>query len=256
MNILITNDDGIYSEGIQVLAKEISKISQVTVVAPDRERSATAHAITMHKPLRVEKIDYSDCTNITCYMVNGTPSDCVKLGIEALLSTPPDFVLSGINNGLNLGTDTIYSGTVSAAIEASMGGFPALAFSLERNKNLNYSFLAHFAKNLCLKLNTLEFPEDLLLNINAPSNSRDIQGVYITHLGRRRYKNSFHKRKDPRGREYFWLAGEVIENTDDTDSDIWAIKNNYISITPVHFDLTKYDFIDVLKRWDLNFKER
>lgn len=251
MNILITNDDGIYSEGLISLAQKISEIANVYIVAPDRERSATAHAITMHKPLRVERAHIPSLKS-TSWMVNGTPSDCVKLALEALLDFKPDMVLSGINRGPNLGTDVIYSGTVSAAIEATILGIPAVAFSIASYKDINYEYPSRFAQKLCMHLSKLDFPKESLLNVNIPPiEENDICGIYITHLGSRKYKNTFDKRKDPRGRIYYWLAGEVIEDMNDTGSDVWAVRNNYISITPIHFDLTKYDIIDTIKKWNL-----
>lgn len=251
MNILITNDDGIHSAGLITLAREISKIANVIVVAPDRERSATAHAITMHKPLRVEKAEIPDCKALG-WMVNGTPSDCVKLALEALLDFTPDLVLSGINSGPNLGTDVIYSGTVSAAIEAALSGVPSIALSIAGHKDVRFNDAANFTKKLCRQITGQVFPKDSLLNINIPSVQPDeIVGVAITHLGTVRYKNSFDRRMDPRGRDYYWLAGEMINNTDDKGSDVWAVKNNYISITPILFDLTKYDIIETIKNWNL-----
>jgi 5'-nucleotidase len=251
LNILLTNDDGIFSEGLITLAREISRIARITIVAPDRERSATAHAITMHKPLRVENVKVPGCDAV-CWMVNGTPSDCVKLALEALLDFTPDMVLSGINRGPNLGTDVIYSGTVSAAIEAAIMGVPAIAFSVTAYENISYEYPAKFARKLCLQIMDHPFPGDSLLNVNIPPlDESDISGIYITHLGSRKYKNSFDKRKDPRGRVYYWLAGEVVEDLNDIGSDVWAVKNNYISVTPVHFDLTKYDIIDTIKSWNL-----
>jgi 5'-nucleotidase len=251
LNILLTNDDGIYSEGLITLAEKISEIANVFIVAPDRERSATAHAITMHKPLRVEKARIPHCES-TSWMVNGTPSDCVKLALESLLDFKPDMVLSGINKGPNLGTDVIYSGTVSAAIEATILGVPAIAFSIAAYENITYDYPARFAQKLCRQLTNLDFPQNSLLNVNIPPlDENDICGVYITHLGIRKYRNTFDKRKDPRGRTYYWLAGEVIENMEDVGSDVWAVRNNYISITPIHFDLTKYDIIDIIKKWNI-----
>ncbi len=251
MRLLLTNDDGIFSEGLVILAQKLSHIADVTIVAPDRERSATAHAITMHKPLRVEKVIIPQCC-VNAWKVNGTPSDCVKLALEALLDFKPDIVLSGINRGSNLGTDVMYSGTVSAAIEAALSGIPAIAFSVTGYENINFDIPAELAMSLYQQIYIKKFPDNSLLNINIPpQNKENLNGVYITHLGIRKYKNSFDKRIDPRGRTYYWLGGEVIENTDDIGSDVWAINNNYISVTPIHFDLTKYDTIDYIKKWNL-----
>ncbi len=251
LNILLTNDDGVYSQGLAALVGEISKIASVTIVAPDRERSATAHAITMHKPLRVEKVDFP-VRDVAAWKVNGTPSDCVKIALEALLDFTPDMVLSGINQGPNLGTDVIYSGTVSAAIEAAISGVSAVAFSVTAYENINYNLAANFACKLCNQISKYDFPDDTLLNINIPSITEEkIKGLYVTHLGTRKYKNSFDKRKDPRGRTYYWMAGEVVEDLNDVESDVWAIRNNYISITPLKFNLTNYDIIETIRKWNI-----
>lgn len=253
LKILVSNDDGIYAEGIFALVKELKNIGKVFVVAPDRERSATAHAITMHKPLRVDKVEIFG-SEVTSFKVNGTPSDCVKLALDALLKEPPDLVISGINKGPNLGTDVIYSGTVSAAIEASIYGIPAIAVSVASYEDVIFDYPAEVIRKLCEYIKDREFPKDSLLNINIPALPKEkIKGVMITHLGTRKYKNCFHKRCDPRGKDYYWLAGEVVEDLMDEDSDVWAIHNGYISITPIHFDLTKYEIMDMLKSWKINF---
>ena len=211
MKILLTNDDGINAPGILALAKRISQIAEVTIVAPDRERSATAHAITMHKPLRTERTALSDC-DATAWTVNGTPSDCVKLAVEAILDTHPDMVISGINRGYNLGSDVIYSGTVSAAIEASLLGVPALALSAASGEQSCFDFAARFAGNLCEQTKMQKFPKDILLNINVPCiMENDYKGVFVTHLGVRKYENTFEKRQDPRGKSYYWMAGKPVD---------------------------------------------
>lgn len=254
MNVLLTNDDGIYSKGLISLAKMISKIAKIYIVAPDRERSAISHAITMHKPLRAKKVTIPEMPKHSieqCWKVNGTPSDCVKLAIEALLKNKPDLVLSGINKGANLGTDIMYSGTVSAAIEAAMAEIPAVAFSITSYNTINYDYSTKFAKKLCKKIMENQL-SNVLLNVNIPYlNKHKIKGVYITYLGQRKYKNVFVRRKDPRGKVYYWLAGDVVETTEDVGSDIWAVRNGYISITPLHFDLTKYSVIEDIRKWGL-----
>jgi len=251
LNILISNDDGINSLGLITLPQTISEIANVTVVAPDRERSATAHAITMHKPLRVEEVEIPGC-KVLAYKVNGTPSDCVKLALEALLDETPDLVLSGINRGPNLGTDVIYSGTVSAALEAALLGIPGIALSVAGHENVEFNHAADFAKRLIQQVAKKEFPKDTLLNVNIPNvGPENIAGIAVTHLGTIKYKNSFERRTDPRGKVYYWLAGEAVEDINDKGADVWAIKNNYISVTPILIDLTKYDIIDTIKEWDL-----
>ncbi len=252
MKILVTNDDGIFAEGIYKLAKNLSEHNEVIVVAPDRQRSATGHAITMHHPLRANKVKFFD-TNITAWSVDGTPSDCVKLGVEALIDSKPDLIVSGINDGPNLGTDILYSGTVSAAIEGAIQGIQSMALSLVGFKDLNFDLAGEFSASLANTLSENSLPKDTLLNVNIPNLSKEIiKGVKITSLGVRRYNNSFVKRIDPRGQEYYWMGGEVVEEDQKEDSDIQAIKNDYISITPIHFDLTETKLINKIREWNID----
>ncbi|NMB34688.1 MAG: 5'/3'-nucleotidase SurE [Firmicutes bacterium] len=257
MIILLTNDDGIYAEGIQILADTLLQAEDIKIyiVAPDRERSATGHAITMHRPLRAEEAKFYHNPLLKGWSVNGTPSDCVKLAIEYLLPQKPDLVISGINLGENLGTDILYSGTVSAAIEAIILGVPALAVSLVEQETPDFRFVADFLQRLLKNFREYNLPESTLLNINIPAkNQQEIAGVAVTRLGVRLYRNAFEKRIDPRGRNYYWLAGEAIDIEDraDGDTDVRAISNAYISITPLHFDLTNYHLIDKLQgiKWE------
>lgn len=258
MIILLTNDDGIYAEGIQILADTLLQVENIKIyiVAPDRERSATGHAITMHRPLRAEEVKFYHNPLLKGWSVNGTPSDCVKLAIEYLLPQKPDLVISGINLGENLGTDILYSGTVSAAIEAIILGVPALAVSLVWQKNPDFHFVADFLRRFLKNLHEYNLPEHTLLNINVPAkNQQEIAGIAVTRLGLRLYRNAFEKRVDPRGRNYYWLAGEAIdvEDREEGDTDVTAIKNAYISITPLHFDLTNYQLINKLQeiKWEM-----
>lgn len=253
LNILISNDDGIYSNGIYELAKRMTNLGKVTVVAPDKEQSAIGHAITMHQPLRCKKIKLYDL-DIDAWWVNGTPADCVKLGVETLLPERPDLIISGINNGENLGTDIIYSGTVSAAIEGSIFNIPAIAVSYEKHGEADYSLVAEAAAEVISQLLIYEKDEKFLLNINIPTanNMSDLKGVKITKLGVKKYKNNFQERKDPRGNSYYWLAGELIESDIDEDTDIFAVRSGYISITPIHINLSSYKDISRLKEWELN----
>jgi 5'-nucleotidase len=251
VHLLITNDDGIYAKGIRVLAKELSMIAKITLVAPDRERSATGHAITVHYPLRVEPVSVDGAAD--AYAVDGTPSDCVKLSLEALLPDKPTMVISGINRGPNLGTDILYSGTVSAAVEGIIHGVPSFAISLDCfDDGPYYDVAAAIAKKVVLKINEHGLPPGVLLNINVPTvPTEKLRGIKITTLGTRRYRNVFDKRVDPRGRTYYWLAGDVIDLDDDIDTDTMAVKDGFVSITPVHFDLTDYRVMEQLKNWDL-----
>lgn len=252
MKILLTNDDGIYAEGLYTLTKTLAAVHQVFVVAPDRERSATGHAITIHHPLRVEKISFHN-PEIPAWKVDGTPSDCVKLAVLAPLIEKPDLIISGINRGPNLATDILYSGTVSAAVEGAILGYPSMALSLAEFENPDYSWAARFAAKLVEAVKEKKMPPDTLLNINFPSlGGEDVAGVMVTRLGLRRYKNVFEERKDPRGRTYYWMAGEVEEGNEAEGTDVWAIKHNYISVSPIHFDLTLHRLLAEVEGWELS----
>lgn len=253
MRILVTNDDGINAPGIQALSKELELIGNVTVVAPDRERSATGHSITVHYPLRAEEICLID-SNVKAYAVDGTPSDCVKLAIDALLDEEPDLIVSGINRGSNLGTDVLYSGTVSAAIEGLIYRIPAIAVSCVEYDNPNYNFAAKFVCNVIKEYTKHEFPKNTILNVNVPEKNGKNFNYKITKLGTRKYENIFDKRLDPRGRTYYWLAGEVMEIDEDPETDVATIHRNEISITPIHFDLTNYDIIQKIKKWKIDME--
>jgi len=249
MKILLTNDDGIQAEGIQTLRRALAEIAEVTVVAPSYERSATGHGITVHKPIRAEKVKLQGSDG-DHWSVVGTPADCVKLALEALLKETPDLVVSGINHGANLGTDVLYSGTVSAAIEGMINGLPSVAVSLYDDSVVDFTFAAAFTAKLCTLLRLKGFPPATLLNVNIPgSETHAIKGVRVTKLGSRHYINTVEARKDPRGREYFWLAGDVVNVEGDGDTDVDAVKNNYVSVSPIHFDLTNYQVIDTVKSW-------
>ncbi len=242
-HILITNDDGIYAEGIQRLSQvlyEDDNNFKLSICAPDRERSAVGHAITMHKPLRAEKINYFQYPELGGWAVNGTPSDCVKLAVEAILKDKPDMVISGINRGSNLGTDVLYSGTVSAAVEGLIMNIPSIAISLTKRDSSAESFIlaARFACRLSKMILETGFPASTLININIPPDINKIKGVRVTCLGTRRYQNIFEERVDPRGLSYYWLAGELVDEDDEEGSDTRAIRDGYISVTPVHFRLT------------------
>jgi len=248
MNILITNDDCIRADGIIELSKELSKTHNVYVVAPDTQKSATGHAITIHNPIMLND-EYID-ENICAYSISGTPADCVKIGIEALFKDINiDMVISGINNGPNLGTDVIYSGTVSAAIEGFIQNKPSIAFSLnefnvlkEKYKEVS-KYAAKIVNDIQDKLNLLD---DCILNVNIPN--KEIKGTKITRLGERKYENVLEERVSPYGKRYFWIGGKVKELEQELDSDITAIENGYITITPINIDMTNDTKIDILKK--------
>jgi 5'-nucleotidase len=256
LNILITNDDGIYSNGLYELAKRTIKLGKVTIVAPDREQSAVGHAITMHQPLRCKKIKFFDL-DIDAWKVNGTPADCVKLGVETLLSERPKLIISGMNNGENLGTDIIYSGTVSAAIEGSIFNIPAIAVSYAKHGETDFSIAASVAVDMIEQVLEHSAGAGMLININIPEieNTNELNGVKITKLGVKRYRNNFEERKDPQGCSYYWLAGELIEDEIREDTDIYAVRSGFVSITPIHIELTGYEEIDKMEAWDMKVRE-
>lgn len=233
--ILITNDDGIFSQGIRLLASSLARIAEVAVVAPDREQSAMGHALTLSRPLRMQKVEES------WYAVDGTPTDCVNLGVLSLLKDrPPDLVCSGINFGLNLGDDVTYSGTVSATFEGTLLGIPSVAFSQEVAEGFSFEPAAEFARTLVETLiqeGLEQLPRDLLLNVNVPAGP--IQGVSYTKLGRRVYKQTVIEKLDPRGRKYYWIAG-TPQWQKASGTDYEAISTGRVSVTPLHLDLTYY----------------
>ena len=255
MHILITNDDGIYAEGIYTLAMCLKDIARVTVAAPNREKSATGHAITMHSPITVKKITRFDKA-ITAYSINGTPADCIKLSLDVLMEKdPPDLVVSGINNGPNLGTDVIYSGTVSGAIEASIMGLPAIAVSMAHHQIIQFDDAAEFIKELIPYVMTHQNSPRIIYNVNYPvCENSFIKGVRITRLGVRRYVNNFIHRTDPRGNSYYWMAGELMDLPQEEVSDMTAVREHYISITPLHYDMTHDELIPEMKKWTFQLK--
>jgi 5'-nucleotidase len=252
LRVLLTNDDGIFAEGLRALAGCFHTVAETYIVAPDHEQSATGHAITMHRPLRAEQVKMPLTPDVPAWYVNGTPADCVKLAVEKLMPDKPDLVVSGVNRGANLGTDVLYSGTVSAAIEAVILGIPAIAVSLTEHRETYYEHAAGFICRLAGVLRQRGINSDMLLNINVPAClPEEIRGVAVTRLGVRQYRNAFESRKDPRGRTYYWLAGELIDTEDGDDTDVAAVKSCKISVTPIHYDLTNYGLINDLQNWKI-----
>jgi len=248
--IMLTNDDGIDAPGLHALFKELYQSADIFVVAPSTERSAVGHAITLSDPLRVWR--YEGNENFYGYAVNGTPADCVKIGYWAIMKKRPDIVISGINLGSNTGINTIYSGTVSAATEGAILGVPSFAVSLGTYENPDFNYAAKFSRQLMHTLLEKGLPDGVYLNVNIPACSeKEIQGVAITRQGHALYKEEFDKRMDPHGRVYYWLTGQKINVEDDPGVDDGALAQKMVSVTPVHYDLTRYDFIENLKSWDL-----
>ncbi|MSR36481.1 MAG: 5'/3'-nucleotidase SurE [Gemmatimonadetes bacterium] len=247
LRVLVTNDDGYAATGIKVLAAAARALGEVTIVAPDREQSATSHSLTLHHPLRARPAPDGG------WMVDGTPTDCVTLAVNALLPHRPDVVLSGINHGPNMGEDVLYSGTVSAAMEATVLGIPAIAFSYSGDPLANIEAWEGPVRRLLLSiLDQGSFPEDTLLSVNLPAIAPDqVRGVRVTSLGRRRYSDSITRALDPSGREYFWIGGGVSQWSGNPDSDFRAVEAAMISVTPLHLDLTNYGLLERIRGWDL-----
>jgi len=249
MRLLCSNDDGILAHGLDCLIRAAEQIGEVTVVAPDREQSATSHSLTLHHPLRPVK------RGERRYQVDGTPTDSVMLAIEVLMPERPDFVLSGINHGQNMGEDVLYSGTVAAAMEGLALGVPSIAISFAggdlRADIAKLDEQVEVLVPLLRHLTSLpRFPENTLLNVNLPPRRADeIMGVRLTRLGRRVYSNSITPMRDPYGRQIYWVGGGEITWTGSDDSDFQAVQEGYISVTPLHLDLTHRDMLEAAERW-------
>lgn len=250
LHILISNDDGIDSPGIYALVQEIKKIARVTVVAPDKQQSAVGHAITVGYPLRSSKF-YKD-GKFYGYAVEGTPADAVKLAVRSILHEKPDMLISGINHGSNTAISVIYSGTVSAATEGTILGIPSVAVSLTTYKKPDFTYAAKFSRKLALSVAQRGLPEGTLLNVNVPSiPEAQIRGVLVTKQGKSKWDDAFEVRRDPNNKEYFWLTGDLLQLDNDEDIDQVAVLKNYVSITPIHYDLTDYKMVETMKHWNV-----
>ncbi len=254
MRILLTNDDGIHAPGIQAARRALSALGEVFVVAPERQRSAAGHAITLHKPLRISPVTMADGTN--GFSTSGTPTDCVSLGYEIVMESNCDLLVSGINAGPNLGWDLTYSGTVAAAIEGAVLGLPSIAISVASThgpaESIDFGPAAEFLARLAPTAVADRMPKATLINVNVPAvSASELLGVTVTHQGRREYVDRIVTREDPSGRPYYWLTGSIREEEPDPGSDVHAILCNRISVTPVHLDLTAHDLIPKLRDWAL-----
>lgn len=252
MEILLTNDDGIYAEGLWALYRPFSRDHSVTVVAPDRERSGVGHGISLDNPLRAKRVVVNG--GYEGHAVNGTPVDCIRLGVSEILRDKPDLVLSGINPGANLGVNLNYSGTVAAAKEATLFGIPAIAASIGRGKPENYAVAARFIEMLVDKVLENGLPFGTFLNVNIPDTSvESIGGIVISRQGITQLSESLEKRTDPWHRTYYWQGSDSQSVSHPPDVDGAALHQNYISITPVKCDMTDYPMVESLKSW--NFKK-
>jgi 5'-nucleotidase len=244
IKILVCNDDGVHSKGLHALAAALKGLGEVYVVAPDRERNAAGHALTLHKPLRVERLEER------IYSISGTPTDCINLGVR-IMKGKPHLVASGINKGGNLGDDVTYSGTVSAAMEGTLLGIPSFAISMEGDVDYRFDVAGQFAKRLASQILKQGLPKDTLLNVNVPNLPREkIRGVRVTCLGKRGYEDVIVEKTDPRGKKYYWIAGNRIIFEGRSNTDFQALQAGRVSVTPLKLDLTDYETLAQLKSWE------
>ena len=240
--ILVTNDDGIHAAGLAALAAALAPLGEVYVVAPDREQSAVGHALTLHRPLRVERVAERR------FAVNGTPSDCVNLGVLGLLPDPPALVVSGINHGSNLGDDVTYSGTVSAAMEGTLLGVPSMAVSQLDGEAGGFEDAGWIAELVAARVLVEGLPAKTLLNVNVPRG--EVRGIRMTRLGHRVYRGKVVEEVDPRGRPYYWIGAGPPEWQEDDASDIAAVHAGWVSVTPLHLDLTHFGALGRMSEWE------
>lgn len=251
MRILVTNDDGIDSPGILALVKAMREVGDVIVVAPDRQQSAVGHALTVSSPLRATPFHRDG--EMFGWAINGTPADCVKLAVSTLLDHRPDIVVSGINHGSNTSVNAIYSGTVSAATEGTLMGIPSMAVShVSFDHRADLTLAGEVATKIASKLRSLELPQGTLLNVNIPDVTREeFKGLRVTRQGHSVWKDYYERRRDPQGREYFWLTGEFVSVAEVDDADDIAVANGWAAITPIHYELTNFDAYRRLQSSDL-----
>jgi 5'-nucleotidase len=249
--ILVTNDDGYYAPGIRKLIAIMRKIGKVVVVASDQAMSGMGHAITIKTPLRLKTVckesDYEE------YICNGTPVDCIKLGEQVVIKGKPDLVVSGINHGSNASINVIYSGTMAAVLEACIDGIPAIGFSLnDYSHDADFSHVDSYIEKITLKVIEQGLPEGVCLNVNLPAKSEEpIKGICVSRQAHARWVEEFDSRHDPRGAEYHWLTGRFANDDKSLDTDQYALDNNYVSVVPVHYDLTAHKYLDMIRSWDL-----
>jgi len=250
--ILVTNDDSIVSPGIRTLIEIMKTIGDVVVVAPDSPQSAMGHAITLNNTLHIDKVNL-DKDLIHEYSCSGTPVDCVKMAVRELLKRKPDLCVSGINHGSNSSINVIYSGTMSAAVEAGIEGIPAIGFShLDYSWETNLEPIKKWVKKITLEVLEKGLPEGVVLNVNFPKEKTGtIKGVKVCRQAKANWEEKFDKRTNPQGKEYYWLSGEFVNHDKGQDTDEWALENGYVSIVPVQFDLTAYHAIQTINNWDL-----
>lgn len=249
MKVLLTNDDGISARGLAAMRGALAEMAEVDVVAPEMEMSAVGHAITITDPLRVRSVNRNG--SLFGMAVNGTPADCVKIAVRAILKHKPDVVVSGVNQGPNVATNVIYSGTVSAATEGMILGIPSVAVSLASFSSGDFSTAASYGARIAKKVAEKGLPRGVLLNVNVPAIGADeIKGVAVCRMGSSRFLEVFEKRVDLRQHDYYWQGGDMVVDDEDGDADIVLLEQGYVTVTPIHFDLTRHDLLDDLREWD------
>jgi 5'-nucleotidase len=248
--ILITNDDGYNAKGIRALVEAVSSMGEIIVVAPDRPQSGMGHAITVNDPIRCYETDFFN--DIKAYCCTGTPVDCVKMGLYLLKDRTPDLILSGINHGSNVSTNVLYSGTMAAAIEGALEGIPSIGFSLTSySSNADFSSSIMYIKQIVNKVISTGIKKGTCLNVNIPDVEENlINGIQICRQGRAFWDDTFDKRTDPLGKDYYWLTGSFSSKEQGKDADINYLKNNYITVVPTQFDMTCYNSLEDLKKWE------
>lgn len=248
--ILISNDDGIDAPGLAALVAAMTKLGDVFVAAPTQEQSAVGHAITIRDPVRAHQVRMDFADSVTAFSVKGTPADCVKLAVNQLLPRRPDLVVSGINRGPNTAVNVIYSGTVSAATEASILGIDSIAYSLCSWEGGDYRPAQELAFQIATRVLKQGLPPGILLNVNIPPLPLDeIKGIQPTRQARSRWDESFHERVDPNNQPYYWLSGTFVNLDEGENTDLWAVENGYVSVTPVQYDLTAHEYLASMTDW-------
>jgi 5'-nucleotidase len=249
--ILITNDDSISAKGIAQLVKSMEPLGDILIVAPDKPQSGMGHAITIHDPLRLK--ESNQFPGLEAYTCSGTPVDCVKLAIYEIIKKRPTLLVSGINHGSNAATNVLYSGTMSAAVEGAIESIPSIGFSLlDHSSDADFEAAGHYAAIIAKNVLEKDLQPGVCLNVNIPKGKLgELKGIKICRQGKAFWEDSFDKRNDPFGGEYFWLTGKMIKTDKGEDTDIWALENNYVSIVPTQFDMTAHHLISSLNEWDL-----
>lgn len=252
--ILVSNDDGITAPGIRALVDAVQPLGDVVIVAPDSPQSGMGHAVTISKPLRLDRIRTDIYGELQAWQCSGTPADCVKLAVSKVLHRKPDLLVSGINHGSNSSINVIYSGTMSAAVEGAIESIPSVGFSLlDYSYDADFSYAKKIAQTVAKNILDNGLPKGTLLNVNVPKlKESESKGIKVCRQALAKWEEEFDERKDPNGRTYYWLTGKFVNYDKGEDTDEWALQNGYVSLVPVHFDLTAHESIAFINQWNLN----